>query len=140
MREGKICRLRPDIRTCRIYNGRKRDHRGKLERHIPHNSAGCPLYARIREIHELARCVYTNDVMAYTLFLGAIMLGLSKRASRQQAENLREEIEGTVRNNADQTHSPEEGQILTWDKSATSPGVAPRENALTTWQTCTYGR
>ena len=75
-----------------------------------------------RHHDELAGPAYANDVMVYTSFLGLLMLGSSRRASRDEVEKLRKEIESMLRENADRRDSSEESGIPTAETSAPSPG------------------
>ena len=84
-----------------------------------------------RHHDDLARRVYPNDVMDNTSFLGPVVLGLSRGASRDEVEELREEIESMVRENTAQIESSEEGGTSTARTSAPSPGVTRRVNVAT---------
>ena len=68
--------------------------------------------------------------MDYTSFLHPRIPDLPREASTDKIENLREEIEGMVRDNAAQTDSTEESGTPTEDTSP-SPGLAPRLHAVT---------
>ena len=59
---------------------------------------------------KLAGRVYTKDALDYTSFLHPRIPDLPRGAPTDKVENLRETIEGMVRENAAQTDSPEEAE------------------------------
>lgn len=58
------------------------------------------------------------------------MLGLSRGASRDENDTLREEIEAMVLDNAAQINSSAKGETPTTQAPTPSPGVAPRVNVV----------
>ena len=59
---------------------------------------------------KLAGRVYTKDALDYTSFLHPRIPDLPRGAPTDKVENLRDTIEGMVRDNAAQTDSPEEAE------------------------------